>query len=400
VRQFLHVDEAERTVYFTAAGLVEADPYRRTVCRAGLDGTGFARLTDDELDHVVTLPGHRGYFVDSASTVDTAPVTTVRDWTGRVLVELERADITRLEATGWTPPERFRVKAADGVTDVYGVLYRPHGFDPARRYPVVDSLYPGPQVGRVEPGFDPGGMGLDAEPLAALGFVVVALDGRGTPGRGKAFHDASYGRLGDAGGLADHVAALRQLAADRPWMDLDRVGAFGHSGGGFAAARAMLDFPEVYRAGVALAGSHDARCFNAGFVESYDGADDPDAGARTSNVDLAARLAGPLLLVHGELDDQVHPDHTLRLADRLIAADKDFELLIVPGAEHTFIDCLAYVRKRCWDFLVRELMGTPPPAYRPAAIPGRPGDARRDVRLSRDTPTRHLVFPILGRPYI
>ncbi|MEU7871861.1 DPP IV N-terminal domain-containing protein [Dactylosporangium sp. NPDC049140] len=369
VRQILHVDEAERTVYFTAAGLVEADPYRRTVCRAGLDGTGFARLTDDELDHVVTLPGHRGYFVDSASTVDTAPVTTVRDWTGRVLVELERADITRLEATGWTPPERFRVKAADGVTDVYGVLYRPHGFDPARRYPVVDSLYPGPQVGRVEPGFDPGGMGLDAEPLAALGFVVVALDGRGTPGRGKAFHDASYGRLGDAGGLADHVAALRQLAADRPWMDLDRVGAFGHSGGGFAAARAMLDFPEVYRAGVALAGSHDARCFNAGFVESYDGADDPDAWARTSNVDLAARLAGPLLLVHGELDDQVHPDHTLRLADRLIAADKDFELLIVPGAEHTFLDCLAYVRKRCWDFLVRELMGTPPPAYRPAAIP-------------------------------
>jgi dipeptidyl aminopeptidase/acylaminoacyl peptidase len=233
---------------------------------------------------------------------------------------------------------------------------------------VVDTLYPGPQVARVSPSFDPGGMGLDAEPLAALGFVVVAMDGRGTPGRSKSFHDASYGHLADAGCLADHVAALQQLARTRPWMDLDRVGAFGHSGGGFAAVRAMLDFPEVYTAGVALSGPHDARYFNAGFVEAYDGADDPEAWARASNVDLADRLAGRLLLIHGEMDDQVHPDHTLRLADRLVAADKGFELLIVPGAEHTYIDRLAYVRKRCWDFLVRELMGTEPPAYRPAPI--------------------------------
>ncbi|MEU9255871.1 DPP IV N-terminal domain-containing protein [Streptomyces sp. NPDC048270] len=368
VHRILRVDEARRVVYFTASGLVDEDPYRRTVCRTALDGSGFTRLTDDELDHVVTLPPGGDYFIDSASTVDTPPVTRVRDWDGRVLVELERADIGRLTAIGWTPPERFRVKAADGVTDLYGVLYRPRGFDPAQHYPVVDSLYPGPQVNRVAPGFDPGGMGLDAEPLAALGFVVVALDGRGTPGRSKSFHDASYGRLADAGCLADHVAALRQLAGTRPWMDLDRVGAFGHSGGGFAAARAMLDFPDVYKAGVALSGSHDARFFNLGFVEAYDGADNPEAWARTSNADLADRLAGRLLLVHGEMDDQVHPQHTLRLADRLIAAGKDVELLIVPGAEHTFIDCLAYVRGRCWDFLVRELTGTPPPGHRPAPI--------------------------------
>ncbi|MFG2985735.1 DPP IV N-terminal domain-containing protein [Streptomyces sp. NPDC048258] len=368
VRQILRVDEAGRVVYFTASGLVEEDPYRRTVCRVGLDGSGFAQVTDDDLDHVVTLPDHQQYFIDSASTVGTPPVTTVRDWTGETVVDLERADIGKLTATGWTPPERFRVKAADGVTDIYGVLYRPRGFDPAERYPVVDNVYPGPQVNRVAPCFDPGGMGLDAEPLAALGFVVVALDGRGTPGRSKSFHDASYGHLADAGCLADHVAALRQLARTRPWMDLDRVGAFGHSGGGFAAARAMLDFPEVYKAGVALSGSHDARYFNLGFVETYDGANNPEAWARASNVDLAHQLAGKLLLIHGEMDDQVHPDHTLRLADRLLAADKDFELLIVPGAEHTFIDCLAYVRGRGWDFLVRELMGTQPPAYRPAPI--------------------------------
>lgn len=369
VRRILRVDEADRIVYFVASGLVEEDPYRRTVCRVGLDGAGFARVTDDALDHVVTVPDAQQYFVDSASTVDKPPVTTVRDWAGRVLVELERADVTKLAATGWTPPERFRATAADGTTDVYGVLYRPRGFDPARRYPVVDNLYPGPQTTRVAPGFDPGGMGLDAEPLAALGFVVVAMDGRGTPGRSKAFHDASYGHLADAGGLADHVAALRQLARTRPWMDLDRVGAFGHSGGGFATVRAMLEFPEVYKVGVALSGPHDAPYFNLGFMEAYDGADNPEAWQRASNVDIADRLAGKLLLVHGGMDDQVHPDHTLRLAERLVAADKDFELLVVPGAEHLLIDCLHYVRKRGWDFLVRELMGAQPPTYRPAPIP-------------------------------
>jgi dipeptidyl-peptidase-4 len=369
VRRILRVDEAERVVYFTASGLVDEDPYRRTVCRVSFDGSGFARVTDDDLDHLVSMPpSYQEYFIDSASSVDTPPVTTVRSWSGRVLVELERADIRTLTSIGWTPPQRFRVKAADGATDIYGVLYKPRRFDPTRRYAVVDSMYPGPNVNRVEPSFEPGGMGLDAEPLAALGFVVIAVDGRGTPGRSKAFHDASYGHLAAAGSLDDHVAALRQLAQTRPWMDLDRVGAFGHSGGGFATVRAMLDYPEVYRVGVALSGPHDPRYFNPGFVETYDGANNTQAWARASNVEITCRLSGKLLLIHGEMDDQVHPDHTLRLADGLIAAGKQFELLIVPGAEHLFIDCLAYVRTRCWDFLVRELMGTQPPAYRPAPI--------------------------------
>src|SRR5262249_23728197 len=155
------------------------------------------------------------YFIDSASTVDTPPVSHVRDWAGSVLVELERADITKLTAIGWTPPERFRGKAADGPTDLYGALHRPRRVRPAGRDPVVDSIYPGPNVTRVDPCFDPGGMGVDAEPIAALGFVVIAMDGRGAPGRSKAFHDASYGHLADAGCLADHVAALRQLARTR-----------------------------------------------------------------------------------------------------------------------------------------------------------------------------------------
>ncbi|SMD21395.1 S9 family peptidase [Lentzea albidocapillata] len=368
VREILHVDETNRLVSFTAGGLVAEDPYRRTVCRIGLDGTGFTVVTDDSLDHVVTVAPNGEYFVDSASTVDTPPVTTVRSWTGEVLVSLEKADISRMIATGWTAPERFRVKAADGTTDIYGVLYKPRDFDPAQSYAVVDSIYPGPQVTRVEPCFEPGGMGLDGEPLAAVGFVVVALDGRGTPGRSKAFLDASYGRLADAGSLEDHVAALHQLAESRPWMDLSRVGVMGHSGGGFAAARAMLDFPEIFKAGVSLSGSHDATCFMQGWAETVDGPDNPEAWTRASNVGIAARLEGKLLLIHGELDDTVHPDQSLRLADALIAAGKDFDLVIVPGAEHLLLDRLAYVRTRSWDFLVRALMGVEPPAYRPAPI--------------------------------
>lgn len=366
VREILHV--SGDVVRFTASGLVAEDPYRRTVCQVGLDGTGFTIVTDDSLDHVVTVAPNGEYFVDSASTVDTPPVTTVRSWTGEVLVPLEKADISRMLATGWTAPERFRVKAADGTTDIYGVLYKPHGFDPAQSYAVVDSVYPGPQTTRVEPCFDPGGMGMDGEPLAAVGFVVVALDGRGTPGRSKAFHDASYGRLADAGSLEDHVAALHQLAESRPWMDLSRVGVMGHSGGGFAAARAMLAYPETFKAGVSLSGSHDATCFAQGWAENVDGPDNPSAWTRASNVLIADRLEGKLLLIHGELDDTVHPDQSLRLADALIAAGKNFELLIVPGAEHLLLDRLAYVRTRAWDFLVRALMGVEPPAYRPAPI--------------------------------
>ncbi|MFI6540659.1 DPP IV N-terminal domain-containing protein [Nonomuraea sp. NPDC050547] len=363
VQRILRVDEPAGVLYFTAAGLVAEDPYRHSVCRIHLDGTGFARITDDDLHHVVTLAPGKDCFIDSASTVELPAVTTVRGWDGRVLVELERADITRLLATGWTPPQRFRATAADGVTDVYGVIYRPHDFDPGRRYPVIDHVYPGPQTTRVSPAFHPGILGQEAEVLAALGFVVVAIDGRGTPGRDKAFHDASYGNQAAAGGIDDHVAALRQLAATRPWMDLDRVGVTGHSGGGFATVRAMLAFPDVYKVGVAESGNHDTRLFHLQFAEAYDGPD-PAAWARSSNVELADRLDGKLLLIHGGVDDIVHAHHSLRLAERLIAADKDVELLIVPGAEHFFIGYEHHVNRRKWDFLLRNLMGVEPPRHR------------------------------------
>ena len=368
VRQILHVDETAGVIYFQAAGLIAADPYRRSVCRVGLDGTGFARITGDDLDHAVTVAPNGRYFIDSASATDTPPVITARDWTGRVLVELERADISGLLATGWTAPERFRVKAADGETDIYGLLYRPHDFDPAQRYPVVDTPYPGPQTNRITPAFDPEFHGYTAEALAALGFAVLAVDGRGTPGRGKSFHDASYGRIEDAGSLDDHVAALRQLAETRPWLDLDRVGATGLSAGGYASMRALLDHPDVYKVGVSACGTHEPRLYHAGCIEAYAGTD-PAAWQRASNVDIAERLAGKLLLIHGGSDDNVHADHTLRLVERLAAADKDFELLIVPGAEHLFLGYDHVVNRRVWDFLVRHLMGSEPPEHRLTPMP-------------------------------
>ncbi|MFI2782766.1 S9 family peptidase [Streptomyces sp. ALB3] len=370
VQEILHVDEGERVVYFTASGLVEGSPYRRTVCRVSLDGSGFARLTDDDLDHDVTVGPDGEYFVDSASTSSLPPVTTVRDRGGAVLVELERADISRLEAAGWSPPQPFRTTSADGTTAIHGLLYPPHGFDPARRYPVIDTPYGIPTAGRVSPSFDPGYYGYEAEALAALGFVVLAIDGQGSPGRDKAFHDASYGNLEDACGLADHVAALRELASTRPWMDLDRVGVTGMSSGGYASARALLRYPEVFRAGVAESGMHDFRLLEPGLAEAYQGPAGSDAYAGLSNAELADRLTGKLLLIHGGLDDRVPPQVTLRLAERLIAHGKDFELVVVPDADHIYFGYEHYVTQRRWDFLVRHLLDAEPPSgYRLPAVP-------------------------------
>ena len=363
VQEILHADEKRRVVYFVASGLVKSDIYRRQVCRVGLDGKGFERLSGDDLDHVVTVSPDAAYYVDSASAIDTPPVSCVCDWSGKTVVELERSDISGLLATGWTLPERFCVKAADGVTNIYGVLYRPHALDPSRRYPVIDSPYPGPQHGRVLPSFGDR-IEYDAECLAALGFVVVAIEGRGTPGRSKAFLDQAHGHLDKAGFLEDHVAAIRQLAHSRPWMDVDRVGIFGLSGGGFATVRAMCTYPELYKVGVASCGNHDQRLYQAGWGETHIGSlrDNEEEYLQASNVEIADRLQGKLLLIHGEMDDNVHPHLTMRLVDRLIAANKDFELLIVPGAEHFFVGYMGYVYRRRWDFFVRHLMGAEPPA--------------------------------------
>ena len=364
VRSVLWVDQDRREVWFTAGGPCE-DPYVRQICRIGLDGTGFTRLTDDDLDHDAVAPPGGGYIVDRASSSAVPPRTRVLDEDGRVLVELEAPGTEALRAAGWTPPERFRATAADGHTPIFGLLWRPHGLDPQRRYPVVEHIYPGPQNFRAGPSFDPMHHG-DPEALAALGFAVVAIDGRGTAGRSKAFGDHSYRDLGNAGALDDHVAAIRELGRRHPWLDTDRVGITGQSGGGFAAARALLVHPELYGVGVAVSGNHDDVSGLQMWAEHYHG--DADLSG-LSNPALAANLQGKLLLIHGELDEIVLPSQTLRLVDALVAADKDVDLLIIPGGDHAIVHRRHHLYRRTWDHLVRHLHGVEPPAYRLAPLP-------------------------------
>lgn len=368
VRSVLWLDEDSRQVWFVTAGLVHDDPYVRQICRVNLDGTDFTRLTDDDLDHDGISPPGGGYFIDQASSPSVPPQSVVRDGAGQVLTQLEAPDTAALVGAGWSPPERFGTISADGKTPIYGLLWRPHGFDAQRRYPVIEHIYPGPQNYNAGAAFDSPHVG-HPEPLAALGFAVVIIDGRGTAGRSKAFHDHSYRAMGNAGALDDHVAAIRELGRRHPWLDTTRVGITGLSAGAFAAARAILTYPDFYRVAVAVSGNHDNNVNLAMWAENYHGDLTDEGRASISNVPLAANLTGKLLLIHGELDDNAHPYMTMRLAHALIKADKDFDLILIPGAEHALLGYTHYSYRRTWDYFVRHLQGTEPPSYRLAPMP-------------------------------
>jgi dipeptidyl-peptidase 4 len=370
VLDLLRVDPISSTVVFTAVGREPGeDPYHRHLYRVSLDGSGWAHLTPAPGDHEVTITPSGAYFLDTASTVSSLPVTTlrrVRD--GGWVMDLEVADGSALDALGWVPPEPFVVKGRDGQTDIHGILLRPSHFNPDARYPVVISIYPGPQVGSVGTrGFSLNRRG-QAHALAELGFIVVLADGMGTPLRSKAFHAAAYGDLGD-NGLLDQKAAVEALAANRPWMDLDRVGIYGHSGGGFATAAALLRHPEFFRVGVAGAGNHDNRGYTDYWGEKYQGPrmlgeDGLDSWENQANHLRAANLRGKLLLTYGTLDSNVHPNTTLLLVDALIRENRDFDLLVFPNRDHGYAN-EPYVLRRTWDYFITHLMGkTPPETYR------------------------------------
>jgi len=361
VHEIKRVDERRRWVYFTARGREKGrDPYYRHLYRACLDGSQLELLTPEDGDHDIEFSPSGSCFVDTFSRVDYPPVSLLRDAEGRLLIDLEKADIDLLLETGWKFPEKFRVKARDGETDVYGVIYRPSAFDPSKPYPVIDVIYPGPQAIRTPKSFTDILRFRDSA-LAELGFIVMAVDGLGTPFRSKAFHDFSYGNLGDAGGLADHIAALRQLSQKYAYMDLSRVGICGHSGGGYAAARAVLVYPEFYKVAVASAGNHDSRGYVADWLEKYQGMDDGGNYQNQSNAALAPNLKGKLLLVCGDMDDNVHPALTLRLVDALIKANKDFDFLMLPNSNHSFRPHKDYFVRKTWDYFVTHLLGTEPP---------------------------------------
>jgi len=361
-----HVDEERGQVYFDGRGREEGrNPYYRHLYRVGLDGSGLTRLTPEDADHEVAWSPSGDYFVDTYSRVEGPPVTVVRAKPdGRVVRELERADITRLvEEIEFEPAEVFTVKARDGITDLYGLIYFPPDLDPEAKYPIITHIYPGPQIGSVR-GWNWTGSGEDFS-LAQLGFVVIQLDHMGTPHRSKAFHDNYYGDFND-NGIPDHVAAIRQLAARYPFIDLERVGIYGHSGGGFATTDAMFRFPDFFHVGVAGAGNHDNASYNIYWSEKYQGELVRDSldDARTNyteeaNKSHAANLRGKLLLMHGDMDDNVHPAMTIQVVNELIEANKDFDLIIAPDRAHGLNE--PYFIRRRWDYFVKHLLRVEPP---------------------------------------
>jgi dipeptidyl aminopeptidase/acylaminoacyl peptidase len=264
-----------------------------------------------------------------------------------------------LLATGWKWPERFSVKARDGVTDLYGVITRPSNFEASKRYPVLDDIYPGPFNIHTPKSFPPGDWHPQA--IAQLWFVVVIMDGLGTAFRSKAFHDFSYGNMGDAGGLEDHITGLRQLAARYPYLDLNRVGIYGISAGGYASARAMLAYPDFYKVGVSASGNHDQRRYLADWGEKNQGLLAGDNYLNQANTKLAGNLKGKLLLAYGDMDDNVPPALTIQLADALIKANKDFDLLVLPNRGHDLRPDPYFIRRQ-WDYFVKHLLGQEPPS--------------------------------------
>jgi len=345
------IDQAAGLVYFTAMGReANRDPYYGHLYRVSLESGEPELLTPEDADHTITFSPAGGCFIDSYSTVDEAPVILLRAADGSTICELERADISALEATGWRKPERFKTKARDGGTDVYGVLFRPSDLDPEAQYPVIDYIYGGPQAIQAPAAFADAARQRDknfweAQSLAELGFLVVMIDGLGMPGRSKAQHDHSYRNLPD-NGLPDHIAAMRQLADRYDYLDISRVGIFGHSAGGYASCRAMFAYPDFFKVAVSSAGNHDHRLDKATWVERYMGLPVGEHYVFSANQNHAENLKGKLLLIHGDMDENVHVASTMVVVDELIKANKDFDLLIMPNQPHSCTAHPYFVRRR------------------------------------------------------
>lgn len=379
VGQIAYVDEVARQVYFTARGR-DGFLYYPKLYRTSFDGTGLVQLTPEDAHHTITFSPSGKYFVDTYSTLQSPPVTVVRSAVdGRVIRKIEEADISRLKEVGWKPVQLFSVKARDNVTDIYGLLYLPSNLDSTKKYPIISHIYPGPQVGSVRGwNFTNGG---EPMALAELGFVVIQLDHLGTPLRSKAFHDNYYGFFGD-NGLPDHITAIKQLGAKHKFIDTDRVGIFGHSGGGFASTDAILRHPDFFKVAVSGAGNHDNRSYNIYWAEKYQGLMVRDTVRRTDNFEssanktMAKNLQGKLMLMHGDMDDNVHPSMTVQVIDELIKANKSFDMVWAPNRNHGLNE--PYFIRRRWDYFVEHLMGGKPPVNyeikQPVeGAPGRPG---------------------------
>ena len=335
VRQVLRVDEKQRVMYFLGAGKEQGrDPYFTHFYRVGLDGKGLTLLTPEDGNHEITLSPTGNYFVDSYSQPDVAPVAVLRDREGKLVMNLEQANIAKLLAVGWKPPVPIKVKARDNETDLYGLLFVPTKVDPAKKYPIINHIYPGPQGGSVGSRSFSTARG-DCQALAELGFVVIEIDGMGNPTRSKKFHDFYYANMGD-NTLPDQIAAMKQIAARYPYIDLERAGIYGHSGGGYATADAMFRYPDFFKVGISEAGNHDNRDYEDDWGERYVGLLKGKNYEDQANESIAKNLKGHLLLAHGTMDNNVPPYNTLLVVNELIKANKDFDLLMLPNRGHGF----------------------------------------------------------------
>lgn len=347
-------------VYYLAAGKDPGrNPYHQYLYKVRIEGGNPILLTSEDAHHTISFAPNGRYFVDNYSTATQPTQTVLRDAeSGKVIMELGRANIKALKAKGWKAPEVFTAIGRDGKTKIYGALWKPTNFNPSRKYPVIDHSYTGPHTQMFPKDFRRV-LSVSNQALAELGFIVMMVDGLGTAGRSKDFHNYSYKNMGN--NLADHVLALRQLAQRYSWIDLDRVGIFGHSAGGYDAGHAMLQFPDFYKVAVASSADHDFRMEKAWWPEMYMGWPVDGSYHEVSNITMADRLKGKLLLVHGALDDNVNASATFKLAEALVKADKEFDLLILPSQRHGYRGIYQdYFRKKRWNYFVQHLLGADP----------------------------------------
>jgi len=375
VRKVMHVDYDKREIIFTAGGKEKGNPYHVYLYKVNFNGDNLICLTPETGSHSINPSPNWGYFVTTYSTTKIAPKSILKDREGKTLLQLSSSNSDDLKSNGWQEPLEFNVKARDDKTDLYGLMYIPSFYDKNDKYPVLNYIYPGPQSGSV------GNYSFmiarrDFQALAELGFIVVALDAMGTPGRSKSFHDAYYGNMGD-NGLPDNIKAIEQLSKKYSGMDLSRVGIWGHSGGGFASTAALLRYPDFYDVAVSSSGNHDNRNYEADWGEKWHGLletlnidfkdNSSEYDVKKTNYDIQANqlfvenLKGKLLIAHGMLDDNVPPSNTMLVVDELIKANKDFDLILFPNKRHGYGDMSNYMMRRKWDYFVKHLKGLEPP---------------------------------------
>jgi dipeptidyl aminopeptidase/acylaminoacyl peptidase len=360
MREVTKIDEKNRQIIFGASGInKDEDPYHIHYYAINFDGSGMKELTPENANHEITFSSDSTYMIDQFSRADMPTKTVLRKTSdGKILTELEQIDVSKLKETGWQMPEVFSSKGRDGETDIWGIIYRPTNFDPNKKYPVIEYIYAGPHSSHVPKSFIAYNSRMAA--MAELGFITVQIDGMGTSNRSKAFHDVCWKNLKDAG-FPDRIIWMKEAAKKYPYIDTNRVGIFGGSAGGQNAMGALLFHPEFYKVGVASCGCHDNRMDKIWWNEQWMGYPIGPEYAECSNVDNAHLLEGQLMLILGEVDDNVDPASTMQVADALIKANKEFELVILPGVNHTLGGDYGERKRR--DFFVKYLLNEDTPEW-------------------------------------